>query len=314
MPHKVRIQDLFEALQPRLHLHLLAGHSGLGATLLDENMDPARAIIAGPLNYIHPNRIQMIGRTEMAYLDDPQRERVAALQRLFHNQVTRAVVLVDDIPASDELREHANHSGVVLLSSPLPDKTVLDNLQHFASLYLSDKTILHGVFLEVLGMGVLLTGDPAVGKSELALELITRGNRLIADDAPEFTRIAPDIVSGQCPPMLREFLEVRGLGVLNIRAMFGDNSIKHNKYLRLIVHLKRMDDEQISAMERLTPQSGTREVLGVSIPQVTIPVAPGRNMAILVEAAVRNHLLRLKGYDATEVLIERQQLALQSQD
>ena len=200
-----------------------------------------------------------------------------------------------------------------LLRSPLPDNQVLDNLQYYASLFLSEKTTLHGVFLEVLGMGVLLTGDPAVGKSELALDLITRGSRLVADDAPEFTRIAPDIISGTCPPLLREFLEVRGLGILNIRAMFGDSSIKRTKYLRLIVHLKRMSSDQIASMDRLSGAHTDRTVLGVSIPQVTVPVAPGRNLSVLVESAVRNHLLRLKGYDAAEVLIERQQQAILDQ-
>jgi HPr kinase/phosphorylase len=135
----------------------------------------------------------------------------------------------------------------------------------------------------------------------------------VADDAPEFTRIAPDIVSGTCPPLLREFLEVRGLGILNIRAMFGDSSIKRTKYLRLIVHLKRMSADQISGMDRLSGAHSSRDVLNVSVPQVTVPVAPGRNLAVLVESAVRNHLLRLKGYDATEVLIERQQQAILDQ-
>ena len=172
----------------------------------------------------------------------------------------------------------ADANAVALMRSPLADSQVLDNLQYYASLFLSEQTTLHGVFLEVLGMGVLLTGDPAVGKSELALDLITRGSRLVADDAPEFTRIAPDIISGACPPLLREFLEVRGLGILNIRAMFGDSSIKRTKYLRLIVHLKRMSAEQISGMDRLSGAHTNRDVLGVSVPQVTVPVAPGGKM------------------------------------
>ena len=311
MPHNVRVRDLFEALRDNLKLQLCAGEGGLDRNLLDASLDPARYIIAGPLTHIHPNRIQVIGRAEIAYLDDPARDRKQALRRLY-GQHTRAVVLVDGVQPERDLQEQADATNIALLYSPLPDKVVLDHLHHFAALRLSEKTILHGVFLEVLGMGVLLTGDPAVGKSELALELISRGNRLIADDAPEFIRIAPDIISGSCPPMLREFLEVRGLGVLNIRAMFGDNAIKHNKYLRLLVHLKRMSTQELGEMERLPPQRETREVLGEHIPQVTIPVAPGRNLAILVESAVRNHLLKLKGYDATQVFIERQQQALMS--
>lgn len=312
MPHRVRFRQLFDALRERLQLQLHGGLDGMDQPLVSDDINPAEYIIAGPLNYIHPNRLQVIGKAELAYLDDPERNRALALQRLFREGATCAVILVDGLQPPPDLIRYADASQVPLLSSPLPDKSVLDNLQHFASLYLSDKTILHGVFLEVLGMGVLLTGDPAVGKSELALELITRGNRLIADDVPEFTRIAPDVVSGQCPPLLRELLEVRGLGVLNIRAMFGDNSIKHTKYLRFIVHLKRMNDEQIAAMERLKPQAGSRDILGVSIPQVTIPVAPGRNLAILVESAVRNYILKQKGYDATEDLIRRQQQAMEA--
>ncbi len=310
MPHKVTVEDLYQSLRDKLKLQLLAGGAGLQRALLDSSVDPSSYIIAGPLTYIHPNRIQVIGRPEMDYLQAPTDcEAEHDLDRVFQ-QHTRAVVLVDGVSSTPELEAQADRAGVPLFASPLPDKIVLDHLHHFAALRLSDKTTLHGVFLEVLGMGVLITGDPAVGKSELALELISRGNRLIADDAPEFTRIAPDIISGTCPPVLREFLEVRGLGVLNIRAMFGDNAIKHTKYLRLIVHLKHMTAEQLEKMPRLSALRETREILGERIPQVTIPVAPGRNLAILVESAVRNHLLKQQGYDATEEFIERQQNAL----
>jgi len=314
MPHSIRVRDLYEALQERLRLTWIAGQGGAEKPLLSPNTDASTGIVAGPLNYIHPNRVQVIGPAEQTYLDDlrsPNRQQ--ALQTLFAEQPA-IVMLVEDIEGPPELPSMADEAGVALMRSPLSDAQVLDNLQYYASLFLSEKTTLHGVFLEVLGMGVLLTGDPAVGKSELALDLITRGNRLVADDAPEFTRIAPDIVSGTCPPLLREFLEVRGLGILNIRAMFGDSSIKRQKYLRLIVHLKRMSADQIASMDRLSGTHTNRDVLGVSIPQVTVPVAPGRNLSVLVESAVRNHLLRLKGYDATEVLIERQQQSILEQN
>ena len=313
MPHNIRVRDLYEALRERLTLTWVAGEAGAENTLLAPDTDASTGIIAGPLNYIHPNRVQVIGPAEENYIDglrSPNRKQ--ALQTLFAEQPA-LVVLVNGIEGLPELPGMADEAGVALMRSPLPDAQVLDNLQYYASLFLSEKTTLHGVFLEVLGMGVLLTGDPAVGKSELALDLITRGNRLVADDAPEFTRIAPDIVSGTCPPLLREFLEVRGLGILNIRAMFGDSSMKRQKYLRLIVHLMRMSADQISSMDRLSGTHTNRDVLGVSIPQVTVPVAPGRNLSVLVESAVRNHLLRLKGYDATEVLIERQQQAILDQ-
>ena len=310
MPNSIRVRDLFESLRDRLKLTWVAGQNGADNNLADETSSDGIGIIAGPLNYIHPNRVQVIGPAELNYLESLRAAaRRDALQQLF-GEAPAAVVLVQGIEGPDELPAMADEAGVALLRSPLPDHQVLDNLQYFASLFLSEQTTLHGVFLEVLGMGVLLTGDPAVGKSELALDLITRGSRLVADDAPEFTRIAPDIISGACPPLLREFLEVRGLGILNIRAMFGDSAIKRTKYLRLIVHLKRMSSEQIAGMDRLSGAHTNRDVLGVSVPQVTVPVAPGRNLAVLVESAVRNHLLRLQGYDGTEVLIERQQKAI----
>jgi len=309
MPHKVRVRDLYEALRDKLRLQLIAGESGLDRALLDDTLDPASYLVAGPLSDIHPNRIQVIGHAEQRYLEALGEARKPLLERLF-NSPTRVVVLVDGVAADPILLTRAEQAGVVVLVSPLSVRTVLDHLQYFATLRLSDKTTLHGVFMEVLGMGVLITGDPAVGKSELALELVSRGNRLVADDAPEFTRVAPDLVSGSCPPLLRDFLEVRGLGVLNIRAMFGDNAIKHDKYLRLIVHLQSMTEQELATMERLAARRETCEILGVPIPQVTIPVAPGRNLAILVEAAVRAHLLTLQGYNATEEFVARQQQAL----
>ncbi len=314
MPHRIRVRDLYEALHERLQLTWIAGQAGADRKLLAADNDISTGIIAGPLNYIHPNRVQVIGPAELAYLDSlrPSNRR-QALQQLLEDEPA-LIIVVNDVECPTELPGMADDAAVALMCSPLPDSQVLDNLQYYASLFLSEKTTLHGVFLEVLGMGVLLTGDPAVGKSELALDLITRGSRLVADDAPEFTRIAPDIISGTCPPLLREFLEVRGLGILNIRAMFGDSAIKRSKYLRLIVNLKRMSAEQISGMDRLSGAHADRDVLGVSIPQVTVPVAPGRNLAVLVESAVRNHLLRLKGYDAAEVLIERQQQAILDQN
>ena len=308
----ITVGELFRDLEERLDLKLIAGESGLERSLAAEDLDPNSFIIAGPLNFIHPNYIQVIGRAERDYLQAPERDMERVTQ-LFQRP-TRAVILTDGISPNDDLLQGAAESGIALFTSSITARIALDHLQHYASLNLSDRTTLHGVFLEVLGMGVLITGEAAVGKSELALELITNGSRLIADDAPEFTRIAPEIVSGCCPELIRDLLEVRGLGVLNIRAMFGANAIKQNKFLRLIVHLKRMDESEIKSMPRLEMSQDTRDVLGVEIAQVTLPVAAGRNLGVLVEAAVRNHLLKLEGNDATQLLIERQEANMRQSD
>jgi len=312
MPHRVKIRHLYDALRERLQLTWLAGRAGANRPLITGDESAGPRVIAGPLNFIHPHRVQVVGPAEVRYLEGLDAQaRAEAVQQLFAAGPA-AVVLVESITPPADLQSAADASEVALLQSPLTDSQVLDNLQYYASLALAEKTTIHGVFMEVLGMGVLITGDAAAGKSELALELLSRGNRLVADDAPEFTRIAPDIVNGNCPALLREFLEVRGLGVLNIRQMFGDSAIKRSKYLRLIVQLKRMNQQELAELDRLSGCNATREVLGVPIPEVTVPVAPGRNLAILVEAAVRNHMLKLQGYDASAAFIERQQQAIRN--
>lgn len=165
---------------------------------------------------------------------------------------------------------------------------------------------LHGVFLDVLGIGVLLQGDSGIGKSELALSLINRGHRLIADDAVEFIKVADETIIGHCPPLLQDFLEVRGLGILNIRVMFGDNAIKENKRLQLIVKVAIFSDKALVQIDRLHGMYQTQQIHGVDIPQVTIPIAPGRNISVLIESAVRNQILKNTGYNASNEFIARQ--------
>jgi HPr kinase/phosphorylase len=163
----------------------------------------------------------------------------------------------------------------------------------------------------VLEIGVLITGDSSIGKSELALELISRGHGLVADDVVELQQIGPETIQGRCPPLLRDFLEVRGLGVLNIKSIFGETAIRPRKVLRLMVHLE-MPVNGMEPRDRLATRSGTQDILGVEIPTVTLAVAPGRNLAVLVEAAVRNHILITRGVDSTRDFIERQARALRA--
>ncbi len=174
---------------------------------------------------------------------------------------------------------------------------------------LGEVTTLHGVMLDVLEIGVLITGDSSIGKSELALELISRGHGLVADDVVELQQIGPETIQGRCPPMLRDFLEVRGLGVLNIRSIFGETAVRPRKALRLIVNLDAPENAH-EPRNRLATRSGTLDILGVEIPSVTLAVLPGRNLAVLVEAAVRNHILLTRGIDSTREFIARQEAAM----
>jgi HPr kinase/phosphorylase len=189
----------------------------------------------------------------------------------------------------------------------------MDFLSHYLKQVMAENTSLHGVFIEVQGFGVLIQGSPAIGKSELALELITRGHRLIADDIVDFYRISPERIEGRCPALLQDFLEVRGLGLLNIRAMFGDNAVKPTKPLDLIIKLELADLIQLQKLDRLNANAQHEKVLDVSIPKVVIPIAAGRNISVLVEVAVRNHILLLRGINATQQFTKRQKQMIQKE-
>lgn len=171
---------------------------------------------------------------------------------------------------------------------------------------------MHGVFIDVLGTGVLLRGVAGVGKSELALGLINRSHRLVADDTVILERESKDKLIGHCPDVLQDFLEVRGLGILNIRAMFGDTAIKDRKTLQLIVNVITISSEELHNIDRLHGLHREQDILGITIPEVSIPVAPGRNLAVLIEAAVRNHVLKMTGYSAEEEFKKRHNAAMEA--
>jgi len=296
-------------LASKIELKWVAGAEDPKLPLHEVNVSE-HATLIGHLNLIHKNIIQVIGKTECDYLNSlDENFRNSTLKDLFTNK-TVAIILSEDLPIPDLLCEYANKYSVPVLSCKADSNDVVDTTRYYLHKLFSKKGILHGVFMEVLGIGVLITGESSVGKSELALELISRGHRLVADDAPEFTQIAPDILDGRSPSMLQGFMEVRGLGVINIREMYGDNAIKINKYLRLIIHLENMNNGNHSDFDRLQGHNKVQKILNVEIPVTVVPVAPGRNLAVIVEAAVRNHILRHNGYDASQQLIDLQQQAI----
>lgn len=311
MTGSVTVQALFDQHRQRLALRWVAGHSGGDRELDRKDVGLGEPLTKQPLvghfNPIRPHLIQVLGPTELTYLDHLAVSSLEDVgEQLFAAETTVCVIVSDDQAPPPALTRFADNSGVALLCSALPSTRLVEHLQYYVATSLAKRTTLHGVFMEVMGTGVLITGESGVGKSELALELITRGHRLVADDAPEFGRIAPDIVTGLCPPVLQDFLEVRGLGILNVRRLFGDGAIKEGKYLRLIVNLKPMSDEEMRHIDRLEGSRQTQDVLGVEIPVLTLPVAPGRNLAVLVEAAVRSHILLMGGYNATDDFVSTQ--------
>src|SRR4249919_1848589 len=289
MRNRISARELYDQLQERLGLRwLTAGQHGGERTLERGEQMSRRPSLAGYLNLIHPNKVQIVGSAELAWLDGlDARMRWGAIEKIMEVQPL-ALVISQNQACPPDLRAAADESSTALWVSPRRGFELLNMLQYHLALALAPRASLHGVFMEIFSIGVLITGEPGAGKSELALELISRGHRLVADDAPEFTQIAPDVLDGTCPEMLQDMLEVRGLGVMNVREMFGHTAVKPSKYLRLVIHLKPLrEGEDTDGLTRLTGDIGHREIFEVPVPMMTIPVAPGRNLAVLVEAAVR---------------------------
>ena len=304
---QVSIEKLFAENQQRLGLNWLAGRQGGNRVLIGEAALKPTIGQVGHMNFIHPFRVQLIGAAEAAYLRGlPEDALTKSIGRLFTTELAAIIVANgEDVPA--HLLDECNRHHIALMTSPQPSPHVVDVIRLYLSRVLAESTTLHGVVLDVLEIGVLITGASAIGESELALELISRGNGLVADDIVELYRISPDTIEGRCPTVLKEFLEVRGIGVLNIRTIFGETAVRPRKLLKLMVNLEDHSDEQFSELDRLQVDATYQEILGVPIRKVTIPVAAGRNLAVLVEAAVRNFVLNQRGIDSTKEFIERQQ-------
>lgn len=302
---QVNVRQLFEDKQQRLQLSRVAGADGTNRIIDSDKVNASNYGLIGHLNLIHPNWVQVLSETELNYLRKLDADELANTFRQIEQSVTSCLIVAgtDDIPA--ELIAFADQSHIPLFRSPKPSVHLMWLVRHYIAKELAESTTRHGVFLDVLGVGVLITGESAVGKSELGLELITRGNGLVADDIVELHRIAPDALEGHCPDLLRDFLEVRGLGVLNIRTMFGETAVRRKKSLKLIVHLHRPQAGDLSQMERLPLNATHQEILGVSINTVNIPVVAGRNLAVLVEAAARNFVLQTRGINSMDEFIKR---------
>lgn len=303
---QISVAQLFDDNRDNLRLTWVAGRDG-GVKALDSvHLKDSHGGLIGHLNFIHPNWIQILARPEIDHLNGLD---TATRQQTLHRLTTSdlaCIIVAGGESAPAHLITLADTLHVALFASTLDSVELMWMLRPYLARALAESTTMHGVFLDVLGMGVMITGDSGVGKSELALELISRGSGLIADDVIELYRIAPETLEGRCPVLLCDFLEVRGLGVLNIRTIFGEAALRPRKNMKLIVHLEKPAGSETHYVDRLPLKPGAHEILGVNISKVTIPVAAGRNLAVLVEAAVRNHVLQLRGIDSTREFIERQ--------
>jgi len=312
MPANLTIGHFHKRYQKRLQLSFASGQVGLKREIRLPSADEQNFEPVDYLNVIRPSSMVVIGLQEAAYLATLTRPRQRDLfDRLFQGPV-RAIILSRDAQIDLDIVRHCASRQVPVFRSELPDAALLSDLRYYLNQALADTTTEHGVFVEVFSIGTFITGRSGVGKSELALSLVSRGHRLIADDIIEFSRLSPSVIDGMHPGLSNDFMEVRGLGIINIRALFGANALRRNKTLRMIVNMVHFTPENSHQFDRLGDSQPTRKILGLEIPELTLPVAPGRNLAVLVETAARNHLLKLGGYNAAVDFIERQRCAIQA--
>src|SRR5690242_2547588 len=269
---RLSVQRLFEDRRERLGLALAAGRAGEAREFTGEMLRRPGVGLIGHLNLIHPLLAQVLGRREVEYIEKLEGATKAHTVESICGADTVCVIVCDGIAAPAVLTQAAERRGTPVLTSTEASQHVINVLRPYMQQELGEVTTIHGVFLDVLEIGVLITGDSSIGKSELALELVSRGHGLVADDVVELQQITPDTIQARCPPMLRDFLEVRGLGVLNIRSIFGETAVRPRKALRLIVQLEPYEPG-VEPKDRLASRAGTQDILGVEIPTVALAVA-----------------------------------------
>lgn len=256
--------------------------------------------LAGFYNYFDPKRIQIIGRVESTYLDTlSDADRLAAFERFMQYDIA-ALVICHGVQPFPECMEAAEKYDRTVFITPEDTSEFQAGVISSLRSHLAPRTTVHGVLVEIYGEGVLLTGDSGIGKSETALELIKRGHRLIADDAVEIKKIGRDRLVGDAPEMIRYYMELRGIGVVNVRRIYGIGAVKPESGIDLVVHLEPWEEGK--AYDRLGLTSESEAILGVEIPRVTIPVRPGRNLAVILELAAMNNRQKKLGYNAAEAL------------
>jgi len=304
------VRELIDGGRDHLALELLAGEAGLDRQITHQRIQKPGLALAGYTGFIHPGRVQVFGESEITCLKAIRSsERRAVLEPIFAHDIT-CVAITKGLEVTDELAELCEEQGVPLLRSPLLSSTFIDRLNHFLDDHFAPRKTVHGVMVDVLGVGVLIQGPSGIGKSECALDLVMRGHRLVSDDIVEIQCRQGEVLVGRGPELVRNHMEVRGLGIINIAHLFGVGSTRQRKRLEMVVDLQHghMDGD----CERLGLDQELTDLLGVEIPIVRIPVVPGRSLANIVEVAARSLLLRLKGLHPAAELSERLEAAMEN--
>jgi len=299
MMNKVRTEDLLKQFK----LEVIAGEDGIHREINSDDISRPGFEMTGFFEYYPKERIQIVGKTEMNYFlnltESDQRDRVEKLC----TDITPGIIITNGMEVPEIFITIANETGVPILVSPRPTNRVIVRITNYLGAIYAPKTALHGVLVDIYGVGVLIMGQSGVGKSETALELVKRGHRLVADDSVEIRQEDYDTLIGNSPPLIEHLLEIRGLGILNIMTLFGAGAVKSHKRISYIVKLEIWDDKK--QYDRLGLESETLKIMDVHVPKSVIPVRPGRNLAVIIEVAAMNFRLKRMGVNAAEEFSEQ---------
>ncbi len=308
----ITVSEFLAHAPAQLELRVLAGEAGAATReLTTPRIQKLGLALAGFTHYLHSGRLQIVGQTEISYLDELKSERRSEVIRNLLLERISCVLITKGLQPPPELIAEAEEFALPLLSTPVVSSIAINVVTDYLQEMLAPLAVRHGVLLDIYGLGVLIEGSSGIGKSECALDLVAHGHRLVSDDVVEVRRIGAERLLGTAPELLREHLEIRGLGIINIRDLYGVSAISTSKSIDLSIRLERWDEA--SEVDRLGIDAQAVEILGVSVPQVLLPVSPGRNLSTLVETAVRVQLLRLRGYDAARAFVARHSEMLEEQ-
>lgn len=292
MAKKVKVTELVQQFQ----LEVVAGAEGMRRTIVTDDLNRPGLEMAGYYDYYPAERTQILGKTELAFLEKLTSEERMERMRQICAEETPCIIITRGLDAPEELIQVAEERHLAVLRSGTATTTLLSRITNFLEKKLAPTTTIHGVLVDVYGMGMLITGGSGIGKSETALELVKRGHRLVADDAVEIRQTADNYLYGSAPELIQHLLEIRGLGILNVMTLFGAGAVRNSKQIGLVIKLENW--QQDKQYDRLGLDEETTRIIDTDVPLVTVPVRPGRNLAVILEVAAMNFRLKRMGYNA----------------
>ena len=287
------VKDLLEDTRYNLKLEIISGEKGVENRISSTKIQKPGLALSGFTDHLHRERVQTLGNTEMSYLESlSDEQRILAIKGLFSLGLSCFIVTFG-LPVPEELRREAELTDTPLMRTSLPTDKLTTRVINLLEERLTESRSVHGVLVDVLGIGILIMGKSGVGKSECALDLISKGHRLVADDMVLVRKILPNNILGSSPDLIRYHMEIRGLGIINIKDIFGNTAVRVEKQVDMAVRLVAWDASH--EYDRLGLDEETYQLFDVELPVITLPVSPGRNMTTIIEVAARNHILRIMG-------------------